>query len=123
MLQRSLDRARARRSDEGFTLIELLIVIVILGVLAAIVVFSVQAIVPGANKSACQTTVSEIDTAYEAAVAAGTATSTTATVSSLGPYFHSGNAPTTVQPPTGPAITLTDVAAADALVATGGACH
>ena len=34
----------ARKNESGFTLIELLIVIVILGVLAAIVVFSVQGI-------------------------------------------------------------------------------
>ena len=34
----------ARKNESGFTLIELLIVIVILGILAAIVVFSVQGI-------------------------------------------------------------------------------
>ncbi len=45
-MQASLERLRRRRDelgDEGgFTLIELLIVIVILGILAAIVVFAVQ---------------------------------------------------------------------------------
>ncbi|MGW5532330.1 type II secretion system protein, partial [Streptomyces xanthochromogenes] len=42
---------RARRQD-GFTLIELLVVIVILGVLAAIVVFSVRGIGDKGHKSA-----------------------------------------------------------------------
>ena len=45
-MQASLERLRRRREDPenegGFTLIELLIVIVILGILAAIVVFAVQ---------------------------------------------------------------------------------
>ena len=95
MLQRSLGRARARRSDEGFTLIELLIVIIILGVLAAIVVFSVSGISDKGNTAACQTTQSEIDTAYEAYVAQGGTGSAAATlVSSLGAYFHGGTAPT-----------------------------
>ena len=66
MLQRSLDRAYARRSDEGFTLIELLIVIVILGILAAIVVFSVQGLKDKGDKAACQSEVSTVDTAEEA---------------------------------------------------------
>ncbi|GAC1384334.1 MAG: hypothetical protein NVSMB48_19280 [Marmoricola sp.] len=66
MLQRSVERARARRSDEGFTLIELLIVIVILGILAAIVVFSVSGITDKGAKSACQAEVSTVDTAIEA---------------------------------------------------------
>ena len=45
-MQASLERLRRRREEldgeGGFTLIELLIVIVILGILAAIVVFAVQ---------------------------------------------------------------------------------
>lgn len=66
MLQRSIDRARARRSDAGFTLIELLIVIVILGILAAIVVFSVSGITDRGAKSACEAEVSTVQTAEEA---------------------------------------------------------
>lgn len=90
---RALQNQRRKSADAGFTLIELLIVIVILGVLAAIVVFSVQGINNSSNKAACQATVSEVDTAYEAAVAQGDATSTSATVASLASYFHNG-APT-----------------------------
>lgn len=66
MLQRSLGRARARRSDEGFTLIELVIVIVILGILAAIVVFSVQGITDRGNTAACKANIETINTAVEA---------------------------------------------------------
>ncbi|MCW2857741.1 MAG: hypothetical protein JWR52_3356 [Marmoricola sp.] len=113
---------RARKSESGFTLIELLIVIVILGVLAAIVVFSVSNITNKGDKAACQSTVAEIDTAYEAAVAQGTATSTAVNVSTLGAYFHAGVAPTTVTNTAGTTVTLTTVAAADALVASGGGC-
>jgi len=57
---------QARRGDAGFTLIELLIVIVILGVLAAIVAFSVRGITDRGNVSACKAEVKTIATAEEA---------------------------------------------------------
>ncbi len=60
---------RPRRGDEGFTLIELLMVIIILGILAAIVVFSVRGINDKGEKSACATEVSTVETAYESYVA------------------------------------------------------
>lgn len=67
MLQNAISRARRVRRDEGgFTLIELLIVIIILGVLAAIVVFSVRGIADRGDKAACETSVRTIDTAFEA---------------------------------------------------------
>jgi type II secretion system protein G len=56
----------ARRKESGFTLIELLIVIVILGVLAAIVVFSVQGITDRGKTSACKADVETVTTAAEA---------------------------------------------------------
>src|SRR5690606_25697164 len=56
----------ARREDRGFTLIELLIVIIILGVLAAIVVFSVRGITENGEQSACKTEFRIVDTAIEA---------------------------------------------------------
>ena len=93
MLQRSLERARARRSDEGFTLIELLIVIIILGILAAIVVFSVSGITNKGDTAACQASQSTIDTAAEAFVANTTGTPPAAsslTLAQLYPkYLHS----------------------------------
>ncbi len=66
-MSRTLDRMRAARRDQsGFTLIELLIVIVILGVLAAIVVFSVRGITDRGDKSACKANLSTVQTASEA---------------------------------------------------------
>jgi prepilin-type N-terminal cleavage/methylation domain-containing protein len=56
----------ARENESGFTLIELLIVIVILGVLAAIVVFAVSGITDRGKHSACKADVSTVDTASEA---------------------------------------------------------
>ena len=52
--------------SEGFTLIELLIVIVIIGILAAIVVFSVSGVQNTAGKNACNQNVNEANTATEA---------------------------------------------------------
>ncbi len=57
------------RTEEGFTLIELLVVIVILGVLAGIVVFSVSAIGDKGQTSACQADLKSIQIAEEAAFA------------------------------------------------------
>ncbi|MEU6477361.1 prepilin-type N-terminal cleavage/methylation domain-containing protein [Streptomyces sp. NPDC047017] len=59
-------RARSETPEAGFTLIELLVVIVILGVLAAIVVFSVRGINDKGQGAACKTDKSTIQTAEEA---------------------------------------------------------
>jgi general secretion pathway protein G len=56
----------AREQESGFTLIELLIVIVILGILAAIVVFSVQGITDRGTTSACKADKATVTTAGEA---------------------------------------------------------
>lgn len=67
MLHNALSRARNVRRDEGgFTLIELLIVIIILGVLAAVVVFSVRGITDTGEESACKTEYRTVQTAIEA---------------------------------------------------------
>lgn len=66
-MHRTLARLRAaRRDDRGFTLIELLIVIVILGILAAIVAFSVRGITDRGDESACKAEVKTVATAIEA---------------------------------------------------------
>lgn len=67
MLSTAVNRARAaRKNDKGFTLIELLIVIVILGILAGIVVFSVAGITDRGDKSACKSNVKSAQVAVEA---------------------------------------------------------
>lgn len=66
-MRRTLDRLQAaRREDRGFTLIELLIVIIILGVLAAVVVFSVRGITNNSDDAACKTELRTVETAVEA---------------------------------------------------------
>jgi prepilin-type N-terminal cleavage/methylation domain-containing protein len=55
-----------RREEEGFTLIELLIVIVILGILAAIVVFAVGGTGKNAAVAACKADAKSVETALEA---------------------------------------------------------
>ena len=59
-------RLRDARHDEGFTLIELLIVIIILGILAAIVIFAVGGLSGQGATEACKTDGKTIDTAAEA---------------------------------------------------------
>ena len=61
-----LDRIRRMKEQEGFTLIELLIVIVILGVLAAVVVFAVSGISDRGKVSACKSDVKSVEVASEA---------------------------------------------------------
>ncbi|MBU6496790.1 MAG: prepilin-type N-terminal cleavage/methylation domain-containing protein, partial [Acidobacteria bacterium] len=52
--------------NDGFTLIELLIVIVVLGILAAVVVFSLGGVATSASVAACQSDVKTIETAIAA---------------------------------------------------------
>lgn len=55
-----------KKQDEGFTLIELLIVIVILGILATVVVFSVRGITDDGRENACDTDMRTMEVAVEA---------------------------------------------------------
>ena len=55
-----------KKQDEGFTLIELLIVIVILGILATVVVFSVRGITDQGQDSACAADIKTVEVALEA---------------------------------------------------------
>jgi prepilin-type N-terminal cleavage/methylation domain-containing protein len=59
-------RQNVRQNQDGFTLVELLIVIVILGILAAIVVFAVNGITDRGVTSACKTDMVTAQTASDA---------------------------------------------------------
>ena len=65
-LQSKAEWSEKSLGAKGFTLIELLVVIVILGILAAVVVFSVRGITDKGDKSACQAQLSTVETAVEA---------------------------------------------------------
>ena len=64
-MHKAMKEIRSRR-DEGFTLIELLVVIVVLGILAAVVVFAAAGITDRGKKSSCETEVKIVGTALEA---------------------------------------------------------
>ena len=98
---RELQERRANEESEGgFTLIELLIVIVVLGILAAIVIFSLTGVTGQSAVAACNTDAKSVETAvaaYEAnpptGVAAGTAPTS---ISALVPaYLHAAPTATT----------------------------
>ena len=59
------ERHRGLANEDGFTLIELLIVIVILGVLSAVVVFSVVGVSNKSTTSACKSDAKSVETASE----------------------------------------------------------
>ena len=66
MLQKLIDSRQKAREESGFTLIELLVVIIILGILAAVVVFAVSGIGDNGQASACKIDTRTLRTAEEA---------------------------------------------------------
>ena len=61
-----IQRLQQKRNEEGFTLIELLIVIIVLGILAAIVVFAVGTTRDDAVASSCATAAKSVELSAEA---------------------------------------------------------
>ncbi len=66
MFQRVQRQRRTGAIDEGFTLIELLIVIIVLGILAAVVVFSLGGVTTKSAVSACKADGATLETAVAA---------------------------------------------------------
>jgi len=87
----TLKRLQAKRADQenngGFTLIELLIVIVVLGILAAVVVFSLGGVAGTSAIAACQSDGSSINTAIQAWTAQTGNVATTVTQADLTPSY------------------------------------
>jgi len=86
VLQRS--RARASSGQGGFTLVELLVVIVILGILAAVVVFAVGGINDKGQTSACKADKSSLSNAEERYYVDNQAYGTMAELAAGGKYIH-----------------------------------
>jgi general secretion pathway protein G len=63
---RRLKRSATEGGDAGFTLIELLIVIVVLGILAAIVVFALSGVTAKSTTAACQSDAKTVGVAVAA---------------------------------------------------------
>lgn len=102
-MRATLDRLHARQGDEGFTLIELLIVIVILGILAAIVVFSVAGLTNRGDVAACQSDVKTVAVAEEAFYAqTGGYAATSAALKSAGFIHNDPGAEVTIAITAGP---------------------
>ena len=77
---RALQARKDAEGDEGFTLIELLIVIIVLGILAAVVIFALANVTGNAKASACNADAKTVETA----VAAYNADPSTTGLSSIG---------------------------------------
>ena len=85
-------RKSGEASEYGFTLIELLIVIIVLGILAAIVVFSLSGVTGESKQAACTTDAKSVEVAadaYQAATGNWPTTITAELVTGPPSYLHS----------------------------------
>ena len=108
-MQSHIDFRNKNLIQRGFTLVELLVVIVILGVLAAVVVFAVSGITDKGKSSACSIEVRTVNTALQAFYAksptnayppAGTAASMFAALKTAGLLQQSAPGATLAYTPT-----------------------
>ena len=119
-LQQRLADKRANE-EAGFTLIELLVVIVILGILAAVVVFSVRGITDRGDDSACQATRTAILTGAEANFAQNNTNPTLAGLNTAG-FLSAGGGTIAANTFTGKNFTLTFAPSVGVVPATVSAC-
>jgi len=82
-------RKSGEASEYGFTLIELLIVIIVLGILAAIVVFSLSGVSGESKTAACTTDAKSVEVAADAYQAKTGNWPANITADLVGPYLHS----------------------------------
>ena len=81
------------KNEEGFTLIELLIVIIVLGILVAIVLFSLGTFKSDSNVAACKADVRQVQTAATAYSAKSSTGAWPATMADLAPYLQTTTFP------------------------------
>ena len=110
----------ARANESGFTLIELLIVIVILGVLSGIVVFSVSGITGRGDTAACNANLKTVVVASEAYYAQSSPSAYAADIKALSGFLQS--TPKTVEQDASKGVTYTFIKDAKPTIVGGSAC-
>ena len=86
-MENTIEIEESKGKNKGFTLVELLIVIVILGILAAVTVFAVRGITDKGQDSACKAEQKTILTGLEAFYANSTPSAYPATLAAMVPGY------------------------------------
>ena len=83
-----IQKLSARRGEDGFTLVEMMVVIVILGILAAIVVFAVSGLGDRGQQASCKTDAQVLSSAEEAYYAQNGAYTATQSLLKTAGFIH-----------------------------------